>query len=140
MDMGRERRIKAAVDTNVLLGRHRNQILLFASLVVYTLVTSSYIVEELRSMMEQLGWRHENREALLQTLLTVAMFVDYRLITGGSYDKWLTDPDDHPIMATALAGQVDYLVTDNTRHFPPKRRFAAITIVTCDGFLSLLQR
>ena len=40
-------------------------------------------------------------------------------------------------MATALAGRVDYLVTWNTKHFPPKKRFAGITIITPDAFLRL---
>jgi predicted nucleic acid-binding protein len=59
-------------------------------------------------------------------------------VTGGSYEEWLRDPDDHPIMATALAGQADYLVTWNVKDFPPKRRFAGVTIITPDAFLQLL--
>jgi predicted nucleic acid-binding protein len=75
--------------------------------------------------------------ALTDALAELAEVVDDRQITGGNYDVWLRDPDDHPIMATALAGQVDYLVTWNIRDFPPKKRFAGITILTPDAFLRL---
>ena len=140
MDLGRKRRVGAVVDTNVLLGASRKQILALASAGIYTLITSPYIIDELRRIMATLEWRAENRAALLQTLLSVAETVDHRTITAGSYDLWLSDPDDHPIMATALAGQADYLVTDNTRHFPPKKRFGGVTIITGQGFLNLFQR
>ncbi|HEX9596631.1 MAG TPA: hypothetical protein VF982_07100 [Anaerolineales bacterium] len=66
----------------------------------------------------------------------------HRQTTGGNDDTWLRDPDDHPIMATGEppgpAGRADYLVTWNTKDFPPKRRFAGITILTPDAFLHLL--
>jgi len=51
----------------------------------------------------------------------------------------LHDPNDHPIMATALIGGVDYLVTANTRDFPPKQRFAGIPVMTPDAFLGVLE-
>ena len=69
----------------------------------------------------------------------IADLVDAHMVTGGNFDLWLNDPDDHPIMATALIGAVDYLVTNNTRDFPPKRQFAGITIITSDAFLRLLE-
>lgn len=140
MDLDRKRRIGAVIDTNVLLGAHRKQILSLASVGTYTLITSPYIIDELHRIMATLEWRDENRAALLQVLLSVAEVVDHQIVIAGNYDLWLTDPDDHPIMATALAGKADYLVTDNTRHFPPKSRFAGITIVTGNAFLRLLQR
>jgi hypothetical protein len=31
----------------------------------------------------------------------------------------LSDSDDHPIWATAVLGQAQYVVSENTRHFPP---------------------
>ena len=139
MDVGGQRRVSATIDSNVLLGRHRKQLLVLASLGIYTLVTSPYIVDELRRIMQELRWRPENRDALLHALLSVAVVVDHQVITGGNYDRWLLDSDDHPVLATALAGQADYLVTDNIRHFPPKKRFADVTIVTSEGFLALLQ-
>lgn len=85
-----------------------------------------------------MGWGAAKAEALLAAMDELAEVVDYRQVTGGSYDLWLKDPDDHPIMATALVGGVDYVVTWNVKDFPPKQRFAGVTIITPDAFLRLL--
>jgi predicted nucleic acid-binding protein len=127
------------LDTNVLLGAKRRQLLILAGLGAYKLVSSQYILDEVQRVMVELGWGRAAAEAQIQALLLVAELVDERMITGGNFDLWLRDIDDHPIMATALSGKVDYLVTQNTRDFPPKLRFAGITIVTQDAFLHLLE-
>jgi predicted nucleic acid-binding protein len=139
MGQDRRRRISAVLDTNVLLGAKRRQLLILAGLGAYKLVSSQYILDEVQRVMVELGWGRAAAEAQIQALLLVAELVDERMITGGNFDLWLRDIDDHPIMATALSGKVDYLVTQNTRDFPPKLRFAGITIVTQDAFLHLLE-
>lgn len=88
--------------------------------------------------MREIGWGLSNTNALQEALRELGDLVDYRMIEGGNYDEWLHDPDDHPILATALAGEADFLVTWNTKDFPPKRRFAGITIITPDAFLRAL--
>lgn len=75
-----------------------------------------------------LVWSQGAADAQVQAILRAAELVDAQLVTSGSYELWLHDPKDHPIMATALIGGVDYLVTANTRDFPPKKRFAGITV------------
>lgn len=85
--------------------------------------------------MMEIGWGREKSERLLVSLMNLAEMVDYQQIEGGNYELWLRDPDDHPIMATALIGKVDYLVTWNTKDFPPKKRFAGVTVITPDAFL-----
>lgn len=131
-------RLRAVLDTSVLLSAERRPLLFLASQGLYTLVWSQFIADELQRKLIEMGWSAANGTALIAAIVELAEMVDYRQITGGSYDTWLHDPDDHPIMATALAGQVDYLVTWNTHDFPPKRRFAGITIITPDAFLRLL--
>lgn len=42
-------------------------------------------------------------------------------------------------MATALIGGVDYLVTANKYDFPPKQRFAGITVISPNAFLSIVE-
>ena len=138
MDVDRQRRISAVLDTNVLLGVMRHRLILFAGLGVYQLVTSKYIIDEVQRIMAELRWGRAGAEAQIQAILLVAELVDEQVITGGNYDLWLHDPADHPIMATAIAGGVDYLVTQDLKDFPPKQRFAGTTIITPEAFLRLL--
>lgn len=139
MGLDRQRRLRAVLDTNVLLGAPRRRLLLLASLGTYQLVTSQYIIDEAQRVMSRLGWGQAAADALLQVIRREAELVDERTITGGSYDLWLHDPKDHPIMATALAGRADYLVTQDQKDFPPKLRFASVTIITPEAFIGLLE-
>jgi len=123
------------LDTSVLLSSERRPLIFLASLDRFTIVWSDFIVNELRRKMMEIGWGREKSERLLVSLMNLAEIVDYRQIEGGNYELWLRDPDDHPIMATALIGKVDYLVTWNTKDFPPKKRFAGVTVITPDAFL-----
>ena len=138
MDVAGSRRLRAVLDTSVLLSAERRPLLFLAANHGYTIVTSDYIAGEVRRKLVEMGWGASKAEALLAAMDELAEVVDYRQVTGGSYDLWLKDPDDHPIMATALVGGVDYVVTWNVKDFPPKQRFAGVTIITPNAFLRLL--
>jgi len=130
-------KIRAVLDTNVLLGSYRLPLLRMAAADLFTIVWSDYIAAEMERKFVEIGWS-ENQSTKLRALIDrVAIIVDHTKITAGNYDEWLLDLDDHPIMATAIAGEVDYLVTANTKDFPPKKRFAGITIITPDAFEQL---
>lgn len=135
--MDRKRSVRAVLDTNVLLSLQRIPLLLLARRNMYQLVWSEYIEAEMQRVMLRMGWQPTGARVLLRSIDRVAERVDYLQVTGGNYDEWLTDIDDHPIMATAIVGGVDYLVSDNTKDFPPKKRFAGITVITSDAFLRL---
>ena len=135
--MAGQRSIRAVLDTNVLIGPTRRHLLLLASLGAYQLITIPYILTS--SLMVRLAGM-SSAAALLQAIHSAAEVVDEQTITGGSYDVWLRDPMDHPIMATALAAKADYLVTQNVKDFPPKLRFAGTTIVTAEAFIRLLEQ
>lgn len=131
--------IKVVLDTSALLSAERRALLYFAQKRLYTIVISNYIIWEMGRKMAELGWRKETARQYIDLLSDLAAWCDYRQITGGSYENWLRDPDDHPIVATALAGGAEYIVTWNIRDFPPKKRFAGfITIITPDAFLQEL--
>lgn len=136
--MASERALRATLDTSVLLGIHRNELLRLAVGGKYTIVWSAYIIDEVTRKFREKGWRPEKAAELFKIIDNIAEIADYTMITAGSYDEWLNDIDDHPIMATAIAGKVNYLVSSNTRDFPPKKRFAGITIVTPDTFVELI--
>lgn len=126
------------LDTSILLSAERRPLLLLAAQQRYTLVWSPFIADEVARKLVEMGWRAATARELVTALVDLAEMVDHSQITGGNYDRWLRDPDDHPILATALAGRADYLVTWNIRDFPPKRRFAGVTILTPDAFLRRL--
>ena len=130
--------MRAVIDTNALLSAERRQLLFFAAINAYELVLSDYIIAERRETMAELRWNPRAAQGLIDDVTRLARMVDHREITGGNYDRWLFDRDDFPIMATALAGGAEYIVTWNTRDFPPKRRFAGVTITTPDAFIRLL--
>jgi predicted nucleic acid-binding protein len=134
----RQRKLRAVLDTSVLLSAERRPLLFLAVNDIYAIIWSQYIADEVKRKMVEMGWGASKAAALIEALVELAEMVDYQQITGGNYDEWLDDLDDHPIMATALAGNADYLVTWNTKDFPPKKRFAGITIITPDAFLRLL--
>lgn len=51
-----------------------------------------------------------------------------------------TDVDDHPIWAAAVVGRAPYVVSENTRHFPPagpdgRHSFQGIEYLTVEEFL-----
>ena len=129
--------MRAVLDTSVLLSAERVPLLLLATAGRYTVIWSDYIVDEFWRKAREIGWNLNTAQGLIAMLASAGESVDYREITGGNYDIWLRDLDDHPIMATALAGGAEYIVTWNTRDFPPKRRFAGVTILTPDAFIRL---
>ena len=131
---------RAVLDTSALLSSEKRALIFFAQVGLYTIVWSNYIIWELSRKMAEIGWAKETARSYIEALSDIAEWCDYRQITGGSYEEWLTDPDDHPIMATAIAGQADFIVTWNVKDFPPKRRFAGTTIITPDAFLTDLSR
>ena len=133
--MAKRQLIKVVLDTSVLLSSERRPLLFLAAQNVYKIVWSQYIIDELRRKFLEIGWSKAKSEPLFDAILELAEVVDHTQITGGNYDQWLHDLDDHPIMATAIAGRVEYLVTWNIHDFPPKLRFAGITIITPDVFL-----
>lgn len=66
--------------------------------------------------------------------------VDYTRITGGTYREWLKDPDDEPVLAAALVGKARYIVSLNTRDFPPTGQYAGVQYVSPTQFLEELYR
>jgi uncharacterized protein len=51
----------------------------------------------------------------------------------------LPDPSDEPFLESAVASKANYLITGNTRHFPPARRHG-ITILSPREFLDCYRK
>jgi putative PIN family toxin of toxin-antitoxin system len=56
-------------------------------------------------------------------------------VKGGS-----RDPKDNPILACAVSGGADFLITDDRRHLLPMKHFHGVQIVSVPDFLKRLRR
>jgi predicted nucleic acid-binding protein len=128
----------------VLFSAHRHWLWLLAHLGYYEAVWSAFIVGELvRIRVEHSIDRAVDRALyrqrvndMVHVLSDVLSIVNYRSV---NVDGSLRDPDDDPILATALAGQATVIVSLNTRDFPTGGAIAGVRFVTPGTFLAELE-
>ena len=129
------------LDTSVLLSEHRHWLWLLARLGYDQGVWSTFIVGELvRIRVEHSIARGVARPVyrqrindlvhLFSDVLTVA---DYRVASAPGL---LQDPDDEPILTTALVARATYVVSLNTRDFPSSGTIAGVRFLTPQSFLA----
>jgi len=113
--------IRAVIDTNVLvsamISSAGNEALLLMA-INQGLVTpyfSPEILNEYRDVLlrPRFGFPAKEVDALLDMLRRRGNLLDQVPVTHAS-----PDPDDDKFIACALAGEADFLVTGNKRHFP----------------------
>jgi predicted nucleic acid-binding protein len=139
-------KLRAVLDTSALLGPLRHELVFLASKRVYTMVWSSFLIAELTRLRTEWAvkrgldreWYRERINALIHELSRIATTVNYTRLDGGNYQTWLRDPDDEPLLATALVGRARYIVSHNTKDFPPGGVFAGIEYMTPDAFLDVI--
>ncbi len=127
----------------MLMSSHRHWLWLLAYEGYYHPVWSPFIVGELvRIRVERAIRFSQPREIyrarindLVHVLSDVCRVVNHRAATA---DGALPDPDDDPILATALAGGASHVVSLNTRDFPPDSTALGVRFITPDAFLSVL--
>ena len=105
----------------------------------FDLVTSEYQIEELREVsryprVSRLVVPHEvgaiiNRLRKQATVLRNLPTVDYS-----------PDPKDNPILATAIAGKVQYIVSGDKKDMLDLERVEGIPVVTVRAFVSLFEK
>lgn len=144
--------IKALLDANVLIpDGKRKTLVTYARLGYFDGYWSPWIIEE---MARHVTWRwarayglgNDSRKSLSRRAKLAMGHLEstFRVISPSMPypPSWpsLRDPGDHPIWGAAVAGAVDYVVSDNTRDFPPPdtdgmARYAGITYITSDDFI-----
>lgn len=141
-------KLRAVLDTSALLGPQRHELVFLAHKRAYTMVWSSFLVAEvtrirtewaIRQGLEREAYR-QRINALVAELSKIATLVDYTRLQGGDYTRWLRDPDDEPLLATALVGRASHVVSHNTSDFPPDGSYAGVHYVTPIAFLDMLYR
>ncbi|HEY8324968.1 MAG: putative toxin-antitoxin system toxin component, PIN family [Ktedonobacterales bacterium] len=136
------------LDTSALLGPQRHELVFLASQRAYSMVWSSFLIAELTRIRTEWAIKQglprevyrQRINQLIELLSRTAVLVDYTRLEGGSYTEWLSDPDDEPLLATALVGRATYVVSHNTRDFPPDGVFAGVRYLTPLDFLDMLYR
>lgn len=137
---------RVVLDTSVLLGPQRHELVFLAHQRAFTMVWSSFLIAELTRVRTEWAIRQGlEREiyrlrinTLIEHLSRIAVLVDYTRLEGGNYSEWLKDPDDEPLLATALVGRAAYVVSHNTSDFPPGGVFAGVRYVIPLDFLEAL--
>ncbi|WP_322762626.1 PIN domain-containing protein [Frankia sp. Cr2] len=134
----------ALLDTCVLVpSRARDVLLEIASTGAYRPLWSAEILDELertlRTLLGKRGTSPEETDAYLTRL-----FRQMRIaFPDASVTGWerlvstveLPDPDDRHVVAAAVAGRADVIVTDNLADFPPSALPAPVTRQSLDDFL-----
>jgi len=142
-DQGAPERPRVVLDTSALFSQHRHWLWLLARLGYFDAVWSTFIVGELvRIRVEHSIQRGVSRSVyrqrindLVHLLSDVLEVADYRRAEATG---WLRDPDDEPILATAIAASAGSVVSLNTRDFPVGAEAAGIRFVTPQAFLTEL--
>ena len=139
-------RPRAVLDTSVLLDAERPELLFAARRNLYTIVWSAFIAAEFARVRMELAFKHRldphvNRERINEFVYEVflrGVTGNYTRLQGGNYERWLQDRDDVPVLATALVGKAQYIVSWNTKHFPSGGSYADLRYLTPRTFLDEL--
>ena len=130
--------MKAALDSSVLIAAYISRAGVCAELLEdifmhHQLVTSEYILEEVtRKLSEKFRFPPEMIAQLRESILAVAQCVEPADIPIGA----CRDPNDLPVLGTAVAAQSDVLITVD-KDLLELRRFASFSIIKPGEFWHL---
>lgn len=154
--------IRAVIDTSSLVSaRLRRELQAAAQVSIFTAYWSPWIIAELNRVLTWHWIRHtasgtsspdlsranerrcsEAAHTMMELLLATFMLVETPPPHPPAWEK-LTDQWDHPVWAAAKASKAHYVVSENTRDFPPSQDdgravYEGIEYVTADAFLRLI--
>jgi len=105
----------------------------------FELVTSEWQLEEFRRVS-----RHPKLRKYLQPIeagnLVSGLRHQARLLDDLPDVELSADPDDNPLLAMAIAGEVDYLVSGDKRDVLSLKKVGKTRIITARRFLTILQK
>ena len=101
----------------------------------YKALTSSYIMEEIRKSLSsrKFNWAENKIDDALHKLFLQATLVE----SGLMVDATLRDPKDIPILACAIAGGADYIVTGD-KDLLILKRYGQIRVITPKQFVDMM--
>lgn len=107
----------------------------------FQLVLSPSILRELRKVFFKPHVRQrypltmEQIAGYMASLRMIAEVVEGRLQVYGASK----DPDDNHVLACALEGAVDFVVSDDRKHILPLGEYRGIPIISMPAFLQMLR-
>src|SRR3954470_3610177 len=137
---------RAVLDSSVLVsaflkpGSLPATLLLRAREGAFSLVLSSYIIQETAAVLI----RPKHQASRSFTPDEVARYCRDLLAVGElvgdlpNIEAVPDDPKDNPVVATAVAGRADYLVTGDRAHLLPLGEYRGVRMVSPRAFLELL--
>jgi putative PIN family toxin of toxin-antitoxin system len=140
--------LKAVLDSSVLVSAfiapHRElmQLLVLPLRHRYELVLSKDILTE---TAESLLTKESTRSYAEYTDADVQLYLAWLLSVATLIDEVPellavpADPKDNMVIATAVAGKADYLVTGDRKHLLPMKAYQGICILSPRSFLDLLE-
>ena len=138
--------IKVVLDTNVIVSAYLvptgkpAEILSLARKGKLHIFLSQEIINEIKRTLLSPKLRKIHKDTLEQTSLFVRAFSKIATVMPGtiSVDVIKDDPDDNKILACALEGKVDYIVSGD-HHLTDLKSFHGISIVNPDMFLQAIK-
>lgn len=141
--------IRAVLDTNIvisiLLGikdTPPRQIYQALKKGLFISVISEAIIQEIEDVVSREHIRKLLPISEDEVEQFVAEFVRISAIVPSTINTilGLSDPDDNMIIACALTGQANYIVTGDKKHLLPLKEYEGIKIVTALTFLEMLNQ
>jgi uncharacterized protein len=137
--------IKAVIDTNVIVSAHltpnskAEQILYLAEAGKIDIYLSPQILDELEATLLSPKLMKLHKDTPEQVRHSIRLLKKYVKITPGDLEVEviINDPDDNKILACAIEGQVDYIISGD-HHLTDLKSFQGIPIVNPDMFLKKL--
>ena len=155
MSEPRARSTRAVLDTNVLVrgltratGPSREILEALVGERAFHLVTSAEILGELGDVLQRPAFRRHVEFTDFEIMRAIRGLRGVAQMVPGAYVDLKavpTDPDDNLVVACALEGGADYLVTDDRRDLLPLKVIRVsghhvVPVVTPRGFLRVLGR
>ena len=147
---------RVVLDTSVLLGPDRREVVTAAYLHYYVGFWSTWIAAEFarkrtewvaeRAIRDRCGpGELRRRLAESRNHVNAALAEFFRVLQAVNHTdapdadlSWLTDLDDRPVIQTALAARADILLTENATDFPIGDARNGILILSARSFLRAL--
>ncbi len=104
-------------------------------------VTSEFILAEVTDLLSRPHVQRYGPYPPREIAEAVAALRAISTVVPGRYEVFAVagDPDDNPVLACALEGDADFVVSDDRKHLLPLKHYRGVQIVSAPLFVRLLR-